>query len=564
MSVLSHVGGVPSPRNRPARQTSLNRPRPFLPALFASLCLSLLLFAACAPRQTAVESGTRTQTLHRGIGSEIGDLDPHLITNIAEMEIASTLFEGLVSEDPVDLHPVPAVAERWEISADRLTYTFHLRASARWSDNTPVTAADFVAAWRRILTPALAAENASLLYVLQGAQAFHRGTESNFAQVGVSATDARTLRVTLEHATPYFLSLLTHPAWFPLNLASLSAQGSPSERGHAWARPGRLVGNGAFTLKSWEPNKVLVVEKSPTYWDASTVRLNAIHFYPIDSRDAEERAFRAGQLHVTYVLPFGKAERYRRESPQFLRSDAYLDTYFLRFNVRRAPLGDERIRRALSLAIDRTALVEKVLRGGQLAATAFTPPTLPGYTPPAGSPVDFSAARTLLSEAGYPGGKGLPPLELLFNTSENHRLVAEAIQEMWRRELGVEVRLVNQEFKVTLTERRAGRYQIMISDWVGDYLDPSTFLDLFLSSSGNNHTGWSSPDYDARLFAAARTADAAARAAQLKQAESLLLAAAPIAPLYYNSHVFVLHPSVHGWNSTLLDHHPYKHVWLEN
>jgi oligopeptide transport system substrate-binding protein len=534
----------------------------------AFLCLFALFVAmawsACAKRETAVESGTRTQTLHRGMGSEVGDLDPHLITNIAEMDVVSSLFEGLVTEDPVDLHPVPGVAERWELSADRLTYTFYLRANARWSNGSPVTAQDFVASWQRILTPSLAAENASLLYVVQGAQAFHRGVTQDFAQVGVTAPDPRILRVSLEHATPYFLSLLTHPAWLPLNLASISATGPASGRGNAWTRPGRLVGNGAFVLKSWEPNKLLVVEKSPTYWDAATVRLHAIHFYPIDSVDAEERTFRAGQLHVTYVLPFSKVDRYRREAPQFLRTDAYLNSYFLRLNVRHPPLDDERVRRALSLGVDRAAIVEKILRGGQQPATALTPPGLPGYTPPPGAAVDFAAARALLAEAGYPGGKGLPPLELLHNTSENHRLLAEAIQEMWRRELGVDVRLANQEFKVLLSERRAGHYQILLSDWVGDYLDPSTFLDLWLSSSGNNHTGWSSADYDARLFAAARATDPAARATQLQQAEGFMLAAAPIVPLYYNTHVFLLHPSVHGWHSTILDHHPYKHVWLEN
>ena len=544
----------------------------FHPTLLRLLCFfaAIGFFSACAKRESPVESGTRTQTLHRGVGSEVGDLDPHLITNIAEMDVVSSLFEGLVSEDPVDLHPVPGVAERWELSPDRLTYTFYLRANAKWSNGAPVTAPDFVASWQRILTPALAAENASLLYVLQGAQAFHRGATKDFSQVGVSAPDARTLRVTLEHATPYFLSLLTHPAWLPLNLASLAATGSASERGNAWTRPGRLVGNGPFTLKSWEPNKVLVVEKSPTYWDAATVRLHAIHFYPIDSVDAEERTFRAGQLHVTYVLPFSKVDRYRRESPQLLRTDPYLDSYFLRLNVRRPPLGDERVRRALAIAVDRQAIVEKILRGGQLAATALTPPGLPGYTPPDASRLlppasggGADAARALLAEAGYPGGKGLPPLELLYNTSENHRLLAEAVQEMWRRELGLDVRLVNQEFKVLLTERRAGRYQILLSDWVGDYLDPSTFLDLLLSSSGNNHTGWSSPDYDARLFAAARQPDPATRATQLQQAEALMLTAAPIIPLYYNTHVFLLHPSVKGWHPTILDHHPYKHVWLE-
>ena len=539
--------------------------RPF--ALLAGLSL-LFLISGCARRETAVESGGRTQTLHRGIGAEIGDLDPHLVTNIAEMDIVSALFEGLVTEDPVDLHPVAGVAERWEISSDQLTYTFHLRANARWSDGTPVTSTDFAAAWRRMLTPSLAAENASLLHVIQGAEAYHRGVTLDFTQVGVAAIDPRTLRVTLEHATPYFLSLLTHPAWLPLNMRSITAHGSPTARGNAWARPGRLIGNGAFVLKSWEPNQVLVVEKSPTYWDAATVRLQAIHFYPIDSIDAEERTFRAGQLHLTYVLPHSKIERYRRDAPQFLRTDPYLHTYFLRLNVLRPPLADQRVRRALAITVDRAAIVGKILHGGQLAATRITPPNLPGYTPTAGTSPSFEAAadegRALLAAAGYPGGKGLPALELLHNTSENHRLLAEALQEMWRRELGLDVKLVNQEFKVTLAERSAGRYQILLSDWVGDYLDATTFLDLWSSGSGNNHTGWSSADYDARLFAAARQPDATARAAQLQQAETLMLTAAPIAPLYYNTHVFLLHPSVHGWNPTLLDHHPYKHVWLEN
>jgi oligopeptide transport system substrate-binding protein len=226
-------------------------------------------------------------------------------------------------------------------------------------------------------------------------------------------------------------------------------------------------------------------------------------------------------------------------------------------------LGDERVRRALALAIDRVAIVEKLLRGNQQPAATFTPPGLPGYTPPAGSSVDFVGARRLLAEAGFPGGKGLPPLEMLFNSSENHHVIAEAVQEMWRRELGIEVRLVNQEFKVVVTERRSGNYQILLSDWVGDYLDASTFLDLWRSDSLNNHTGWSNPDYDGLLFAAARTTGIAERAALMQKAESLMLAAAPIAPLYFNTHVFLLQPQVKGWYPTLLDHHPYKHVWLE-
>ncbi|MEO6873753.1 MAG: peptide ABC transporter substrate-binding protein, partial [Opitutaceae bacterium] len=527
------------------------------------LFVAILSASGCAKRETAVQSGNRDQVLHRGIGSEVSDLDPQLAANIAEGDIASALFEGLVVEDPVDLHPEPGVAESWEVSSDQLTYLFHLRTNARWSNGSPVTAQDFVASWRRILTPTLGASNADLLQLIQGAEAFHKGLTQDFATVGVTAVDAHTLRVRLEHSAPYFLSLLTNPAWSPVPLAVIAANGSTTERGNRWARPETFVGNGPFILKSWEPNRRIIVERSPNYWDVVHVRLTAIHFYPIESIDAEERAFRAGQLHLTYVLPFGKVDTYRREAPQLLRTDPYLNTYFFRLNLQRPPFGDERVRRALAEAIDRSAIVEKILHGGQIAATAITPPGLPGYTPPTGLVMDLPAARQLLVDAGFPGGKGLPPIELLYNTSENHQVIAEAVQEMWRRNLGVEVRLVRQEFKVVISERRAGNYQILLSDWVGDYLDPTTFLDLWRTDGGNNHTGWTNPTYDSLLFGAARVTDPTERANQLKQAESLMLAAAPIIPLYYNTHVFLLQPSVKGWHPTLLDHHPYKHVWLE-
>jgi oligopeptide transport system substrate-binding protein len=531
--------------------------------LLLAAAMGFVLVAGCAKRETAVVQGNREQVLYRGTGAEVTDLDPQTSVNITEMDVVSALFEGLVTEDPVDLHPVPGVAERWDQSADGLTYTFYLRHDAKWSDGSPVTAADFVASWQRMLTPSLAAENASLLYVLQGAEAYHKGANNDFGQVGVRAVDTTTLRVTLEHPTPYFLALLTHAAWLPVPVQTIEKFGPRADRGNRWTRPGNLIGNGAFVLKVWRPGDEVVVEKSPTYWDAAHVRLHAIHFRPYESVDAAERAFRARQLHVTYVLPFGKADAYRRDAPQFLRSDAYLNTYFVRLNTTRRPLDDDRVRRALSLAIDRDALVQHVLHGGQSPATAITPPGLPGYTPPSGPAFDANAAATLLAEAGYPRGQGLPTIELLFNSSENLRIVAEALQEMWRRELGVHVQLVNQEFKVVLSERRAGHYQLLLSDWVGDYLDASTFLDPWRSDSGNNHTGWSNVDYDALLFAAARNPDPAARTAQLEKAEALLLNAAPIIPLYYNAHTFLLQPAVKGWHPTLLDHHPYKSVWLE-
>jgi oligopeptide transport system substrate-binding protein len=527
------------------------------------LCLFVAISCGCHRRETAVQRGDREQVLHRGLGYEVSDLDPHLATGLSEYSVISALFEGLVAEDPVDLHPVPGVAESWEVSADGLVYTFHLRADARWSNGEAVTAQDFVASWRRVLTPSLAADYASMLYIIEGAEAFHQGATKDFAQVGAAAPDARTLRVTLARPTPQFLAMLTHQVWFPVPMASLAANGPAYERGNPWTRRGQLVGNGPFVLKSWRPGQEIVVEKSPAYWDAARVRLQAIHFYPFDSMDAAERAFRTGQLHVTETLPVGKVDAYRRDAPQFLRIDPYLDTYFFRLNIRRPPLNDERVRRALSLAVDRTAIVEKILRGGQQPAAAFTPPGLPGYTPPGGSTTDFAEARRLLAAAGFPDGKGLPPLELLYNSSENHRIVCEAVQEMWRRELGLQVRLVNQELKAVLAARRAGDYQILLFDWAADYLDAGTFLDMWRSGSGNNHTGWSDAGYDQLIDQAGQTDDSTARAGFFQQAEQLLLAAAPIIPLYYNTHVFLLQPSVKGWHPTLLDHHPYKYVYLD-
>jgi oligopeptide transport system substrate-binding protein len=542
---------------RHVRQILTNSATTFLAVLV------VVTLAACGKRETAVQIGNREQVLHVGLAYEVVDLDPHLLTGVSEIRVLDALFEGLVNLDPTDLHPVPGVAERWEVSSDQSTYTFYLRANARWSNGQPVTAQDFVASWRRILTASLGADNASQLFLIQGAEAFHKGA-APFEQVGLAAPDARTLRVTLDHPTPYFLSLLANLAWLPVPTATIEKSGPLYQRGNHWTRTETIVTNGPFVLKSWKPNEELVFEKSPSYWDAATVRLHAVHFHPIDSLDVQERAFRAGQLHVIDNLPVGKIDGYRRDNASVLRLDPYLATYFYRLNLKRAPFSDVRIRRALAMSIDRTALTEKVLRGVYRPASTLTPPGTAGYTFNAkGIVSDLTEARRLLADAGYPGGKGLPKIELLYNNSETHRLIAEAVQEMWRRELGVEVQLVNQELKVVFSARRTGDYQVLRSDWVGDYNDPSTFLEVFRSDSGNNYTGWANSDYDAALFAAARTSDPAARLALFQKAEGILLEAVPIIPIYYYTHVFLLQPSVKGWNPTILDVHPLKHVWLE-
>ncbi len=523
-----------------------------------------IALTGCGRRETPVERGIREQVLYRGIGPEVGELDPQLATGLTEYTILSALLEGLVAEDPVTLEPVPGVAERWDISPDALQYTFHLRENARWSNGDPVTAQDFVNSFHRILTPSLGAQSATMLYVLQNAESFHKGNLDDFSKVGAQALGPRTLRLTLSHPVAHFLSMLNHTAFFPVHLPSIEKHGPAYARNNTWARPGTFVGNGPFDLFEWKTGQRIVVKKSATYWDAPTVRLNAIHFIPSESREVEERAFRAGQLHLTESLSPSKIDAYRRDHPEMLRIDPFFGTEFYRINVTLPFLNDRRVRRALALALDREVIVKNVLRGGQEPARAFTHPGIGGYVSAAWIPTDPEAARALLAEAGYPAGKGAPIIELLYNTSESHRAVAEAAQEMWRRELGLDVRLVNQEWKVIQANRASGGFQLLRSAWNPDYLDPLSFLSIWTSSSRNNFTGWSSNDYDELLFRAERTVDPAARNKLLQQAEAQLLDAAPFIPIYHYAHVFLLHPSVKGWHSTPLDHHPYKHVYLEN
>jgi len=523
----------------------------------------LLLLAACGRHGSNVESGNREQILHRGISPDISELDPQLSTVANDYAALHALFEGLVSEDPVDLHPVPAVAERWEISDAGQRYTFFLRPTAKWSNGDPITAGDFVASFKRVLTPSLGARYAYLLYLIEQAEPFNKGKLTDFAKVGVTALDDRTLQIRLEHPSPAFLSLLTLAPFMPVHLPTIAKFGGVADRGNPWTKPGNLVSNGPFTLKEWHLNQEMTLLKSPNYWDAETVRLKKIHLHPGESRDAEERAFRSGQLHLTESLPPSKIDTWRADPSHRLRIDAYLGTEFYRINVNRPFLNDRRVRRALALAVDRDAIVNQILRGGQSPAHAFTPPATASYTATAQIPTDFAAARALLTEAGYPGGKGAPQIDLRFNTSESHRAVAEAIQEMWRRELGLDVRLANQENNSLLAARTSGDFQILRSVWIGDTVDPLTFLGIWTSDSGNNYTGWKNPLFDQLLFEAARTTDASARNALFQKAEALLLDEAPLIPIYHYNHVFLIQPSVKGWSPNLLDHHPYKHVYLE-
>jgi len=530
-------------------------------ALLSGLLAALLLLSSCGRRETLVEKGIREQILHRAIGHELGDLDPHLATQTIDYHVLSALFEGLVSEDPVDLHPVPGVAESWDVSDDGLVFTFHLREKARWSNGDPLTSADFIASFRRALSPSLGSENASQLHIVKGAAAYHRGEHSDFSKVGFEAPDARTLRIQLAHPAPYFLSMLNQSIWFPVHTGIISKLGPVDKRGTPWTRKKHFVSNGPFRLKEWSINHRIVVERDPAYWDAAKIKLREIHFYP-NGVDSQERAFRAGQLHVTDAVMPSKVEYYRQHSPKLLRLDPWLGTYFLRLNTQDSLLADPRLRRALSLAVDRNAIVQRVLRGAPVEAHSFTPQGMPGYDAPALARSDFEEARAWLAAAGFPAGHGMPTLELTLNSSDLHRQVAEAIQEMWRRELGVDLKLVIMENRSVLSARRSGDYQLLVSTWTGDYADPRNFLEIWKSDSGNNFTGWKDDAFDALLNDSDQSSDPDKRMINLLAAENILLESSPCIPVYHLTHAYLIHPSVRGWHANLLGHHPYKGVWL--
>jgi oligopeptide transport system substrate-binding protein len=526
--------------------------------------LALLAAPGCARREGDAAAGVASQTLLLGNGAEPQDLDPQVVTAYTDQNILLALFEGLTAIDEQSSAAVPGAALSWEPSGDGLGWTFHLRAGLRWSNGEPLAADDFVQSWRRMLLPAFGAEYAYLLYPIRNAEAFNQGRIADPAQLGISAPDPRTVHIELERPTPYLPILAALPPWYPVNPRVLGRYGALARRGTAWTRPGSLVGNGPFTLEAWEPNARIVVAKNPSYWNAGSVTLRRIVFFPTENPATEERDFRAGQLHVTYSLPVAKIAPYRRQAPELLRVDPFLQTFFLRFNVRRPPFDNASVRLALSLAIDRDALARDVLAGAYPPAHSFTPPGCGSYTPRARVDFDPERARRLLAEAGHPGGRDMPAIEVQARNDEVQPPVMEAVQAMWQKELGIHVTLATLEQKTWLQNQQTLDFAVSTAGWAGDFLDPVTFLDLFLTSSGNNWTGWGDRDYDALLAQAARERDPGARLEIFQRAEDRLLARGPVAPLYFGARSYLLRPEVRGWTAALLGYHRYALVRLGN
>ena len=531
--------------------------------LLTALC-SLFTLSACSRRETPVESGLRTGTLHVGNGAEPESLDPHVLNAYTNQRLEAALFEGLCAIDEQTSSPAPGAAERWTSSADGLAWTFHLRAGLQWSNGEPLTADDFVQSWRRNLAPAFASAYAYLLFPIKNAEAYNSGKLTDSAALGLAAPDERTVVITLERPTPYLPILTATTPWYPVNPRVVTKFGPLTDRNSAWTRPGNLVGNGPFTLKEWTPGSRIVVDKNPRYWDAAAVRLNTIVFYPIENPDVEERNFRAGQLHLTNNLPLSKIPTYRSGNDAArMRTDLFLQVLFIRFNVTKAPLDNLKLRRALALAIDRDSISRSLLHGSRAAAGHFVPPHTAGYDSRARVVAQFDEARRLLAEAGYPGGIGLPVFELQVRNDELQPRITEAVQAMWQRELGVRVSIALLEQKVTIANQQALDYTIGVNGWVADFADPVTFLDLFVGGGGNNWTGWGDPAYDRLITEAARTLDPAARYELFQKAEAILLEQAPIAPLVFGARNFLIHPSVKGWEPAPVGIYQYKKVYLK-
>ena len=486
-------------------------------------------------------------------GAEPQTLDPALMTGVAGMTVARELLEGLTRLHPRTLRPEPGVARSWDLSADGRQYTFHLRES-RWSNGDPVTAHDFLYSWERVLNPETTGSSyAYMLFCLTGAREFNEGALADFGQVGARAEDDRTLVVTLERPMPYFLSLAAFATLYPVHRATVEKYGD------RWTRAENIVGNGAFVMKSWFPHKEIVLEKNDSYWDAGNVALDRVRALAVEKAETGWMMYMRGETDWIRSIPMPRTDEAKKRSDY--TAAPYFGTYFYRFNVTQKPLDDPRVRKALAMAIDRQSLCKNVLRAGQEPAFSHVPPMIEGYEGSAGFAYDPGAAREQLAAAGFPGGKGMRKITILYNTSEAHKKIAEVVQDMWKRELGIEVELVNQEWKVYLSSVTNMDYDVARGSWIGDYLDPNTFLDMFVTGGGNNRTGWSNERYDRLVEAAAATVDEQKRAGILREAERILvLEELPIIPLYFYVAEYLLRPGVEGFYSNPLNIHPLRSV----
>jgi len=501
-----------------------------------------------------------TQVLRIGNGTEPSTLDPQISEGVSDSHLERDLYEGLVIVDK-DGTVTPGQAESWSLSPDGTTYTFKLRAGLKWSDGTPLTAEDFAYSWRRAVDPATGSAYSFLYYPIKNAEDIANAANKDLNALGVRAVDPRTFEVTLKSPTGYFLKLISHARFLPVNRASIE------KYGNQFTRAGNLVTNGAFMLKEWSPQARIVIVKNPNYWDAGSVKLSEVDYFPIENQNEELKRYRAGELDVTYEVPSDQVDFIRKDLPDELKIAPYLGSYYMGFNLEQPPFKDNpKLREALNLVIDREAIVTKITKTGEQPAYSWVPPGIAGYQSQTVEWKDWpmaqriAKAKELYKEAGYGPDKPLN-LEIMYNTSENHKKIMIAIASMMKQALGVNVTLINEEFKVFLeTRKQKKRTQLFRAGWIADYADPNTFAELLQSDAGLNDMGYNNPEYDKLVKTAAVTVDPEKRIQMLQDAEKLVVRDLPMMPIYDYVSKRLIKPYVQGFDINILGYYYSKNV----
>lgn len=520
-------------------------------ALLVAFCCFAILGS------TAAFGGTTLRVASMG---EPASLDPHKVSGTWENYIVGDMFLGLTTEDPKS-KAVPGVAESWTVSEDGKTYTFKLRKSM-WSDGTPLTANDFVFSMQRILLPETAAEYASLLYIIGGAEAINTG-KAEASTLAVKALDDYTLEINLTGPAPYFLELLTHYTAYPVPKHVIDTKGKE------WTKPENMVVNGPYKLVEWLPNTHVKLTKNDKWWGAADLKIDDITFYTQEDRAAVQKRFRAGEIDVAMDFASDQIEWLKKNLPDETRIAPYMGCYYYPINSAKEPFTDVRIRNALSMAVNREAIVDKVLKTGELAAYSFVPPGVAYYDNPAevewkdtpyGERVKM--AKALLKEAGYDENK---PLEvtLRYNTSENHKRIAVAVASMWK-QVGVKTELFNSEVKVHYADLKQGDFQVARAGWIADYNDAQNFLYLLETRTGaNNYGRYSNPEYDSLMKQAEVTADLVKRGELMRKAEGMAMADQPVIPIYHYVSKNLVSKKVVGFEDNPKDIHRWRYVSLK-
>jgi len=502
----------------------------------------VLLGTSCQNQDKPIDVAQRQNRLLLGNSSECSRLDPQLAFHASERRVQMALFEPLVTLSE-DGRVLPALAQTWVIDADYRRYRFYMKEGLKWSDGHPLGAEDAVFALQRVLMPRLGAEASFLVDLVEA----------------VTWIDPLTFEVYLSRSSPYFLKLMAYLSFAPMPKHCILQYGEADSRLNNWDKPEHIVCSGPFYLKEWVLGQYLLAEKNPFYWDASHVALNQIQFYPIVDSDTEEKAFRQGQLHVTYGLPTYRFPHYQLHEPNLLVVDyQHAATELYLVNTQRPGLDDVRIRRALNLAIDRQALVQ-LFPDKRLAAAGFVPPWVPDYQTPPGL-LDFNPiqARQLLAEAG--GAQRLPVIELLYSSSAPYKPVAEALQAQWKTHLGIDVHIVQTDAKNSFYKIFGKNFDLGRIVWRVDCDDAGAILTFFESHSRTNPTSWRNDAFDRALQESFSAQTPEKRYAALQKAETLLIEASPLIPLYYQPIIHLKQPSVQGWEIVGASYIPYKKI----